>query len=139
MPAGERQPGQTVQDVIAAHTRQFAAYRGVDLDWADTDRVTRLHQYNVFPNMTFLANADHLTLMCSRPGPDPDKGELVMFSMARMPPGAARNKPTDVRMSAGKPNPVWCLPRTSGCCQDCSAACTNPGSPTWSSPARSAG
>jgi hypothetical protein len=104
-PTGERQPGQTVQDVIAASTRQFAASRGVDLDWADTDRVTRLHQYNVFPNMTFLANADHLTIMCSRPCPDPDKGELVMFLMARMPPGAPRSKPTDVRMSAGEAEP----------------------------------
>src|SRR5271167_2304650 len=82
---------------------------GVDLNWADTDRVTRLHQYNVFPNMTFLANADHLTLMCSRPGPDPDRGELVMFLMTRMTPGAARNKPTDVRMPADQSEPGMVL------------------------------
>jgi choline monooxygenase len=31
-PAAERQPGQTVQDLIAARTREFAAGRGVDLD-----------------------------------------------------------------------------------------------------------
>jgi choline monooxygenase len=99
-PAEERQPGQTVQELIAERTRAFAAGRGVDLDWADTDRITRLHQYNVFPNMTLLANADHLTLMCSRPGPDPDRGELVMFLMTRMPPGSAYNKPADVRMTA---------------------------------------
>jgi choline monooxygenase len=108
-PAAERQPGQTVQDLIAARTRAFAATRGVDLEWADTDRITRLHQYNVFPNMTFLTNADHLTIMCSRPGPGPastpDKGELVMFLMTRMPPGAARNKPTDVRMTAEQSEP----------------------------------
>jgi len=104
-PADERQPGQTVADLIAARTRAFAAGRGVDLDWADTDRITRLHQYNVFPNMTFLTNADHLTIMCSRPGPDPDHGELVMFLMTRMPPGAARNKPTDVRMTAETADP----------------------------------
>ena len=55
--------------------------------------------------MTFLANADHLTLMCSRPGPDPDRGELVMFLMTRMTPGAARNKPTDVRMPADQSEP----------------------------------
>jgi phenylpropionate dioxygenase-like ring-hydroxylating dioxygenase large terminal subunit len=96
----QRRPGQTVQELIAERTRAFAAQRGVDLDWADTDRITRLHQYNVFPNMTLLVNADHLTLMCSRPGPDPDRGELVMFLMTRMPPGSAHNKPTDVRMSA---------------------------------------
>ena len=104
-PAAQRQPGQTVADLIAVRTREFAASRGVDLNWADTDRVTRLHQYNVFPNMTFLANADHLTLMCSRPGPDPDRGELVMFLMTRMTPGAARNKPTDVRMAADQSEP----------------------------------
>jgi hypothetical protein len=104
-PADERQPGQTVADLIAARTRAFAAERGVDLDWADTDRITRLHQYNVFPNMTFLTNADHLTVMCSRPGADPDKGELVMFLMTHMAPGAPRNKPTDVRMTADASEP----------------------------------
>ena len=104
-PAEERRPGQTVQDLIAEQTRAFAATRGVDLDWADTDRIARLHQYNVFPNMTLLANADHLTVMCSRSGHDPDQGELVMFLMTRMPPGAARAKPTDVRVTAGEAEP----------------------------------
>lgn len=104
-PADERRPGQTIQDLIAARTRSFAAERGVDLEWADTDRITRLHQYNVFPNMTLLANADHLTVMCSRPGPDPDKGELVVFLMTHMPPGAQYNKPTDVRVNAGDAEP----------------------------------
>jgi phenylpropionate dioxygenase-like ring-hydroxylating dioxygenase large terminal subunit len=108
-PADERRPGQTVADLIAERTRAFAAGRGVDLNWADTDRMTRLHQYNVFPNMTLLANADHLTVMCSRPGTDPghspDQGELVMFLMTRMPPGAPRTKPTDVRMAAEAAEP----------------------------------
>ncbi|MCV7199116.1 aromatic ring-hydroxylating oxygenase subunit alpha [Mycobacterium angelicum] len=99
------QPEQTVADLIATRTREFAATRGVDLGWADTDRITRLHQYNVFPNMTFLANADHLTIMCSRPGPDPDHGEMVMFLMTRLPPGAPRNKPSDMRMSAADAEP----------------------------------
>ncbi len=104
-PADQREPGQTVADLIAARTRAFAAGRGVDLGWADTDRVTRLHQYNVFPNMTFLVNADHLTIMTSRPGADPDHGELTMFLMTRMPPGAGRSKPTDVRISAADAEP----------------------------------
>lgn len=104
-PTDERRPGQTVRDLIAAHTRAFAASRGVDLDWADTDRITRLHQYNVFPNMTLLANADHLTVICSRPGPDPDRGELVMFLMTRMSPGAPRSKPTDVRTTGAEAEP----------------------------------
>jgi choline monooxygenase len=104
-PSDERRPCQTVQDLIAARTRAFAARRGVDLGWADTDRITRLHQYNVFPNMTFLTNADHLTIMCSRPGADPDHGELVMFLTTRKPPGAPRDKPADVRMTATDADP----------------------------------
>ncbi len=104
-PADERQPGQTVQDLIADRTRAHAAERGVDLGWADTDQITRLHQYNVFPNVTFLANADHLTAMCARPGADPDKGELIMFSMARVAPGSPRTKPVDVRMRADDAHP----------------------------------
>ncbi|MEB4211180.1 aromatic ring-hydroxylating dioxygenase subunit alpha [Mycobacterium sp. 94-17] len=101
----DRQPGQTVPDLIASRTREFAAGRGVDLGWADTDRVTRLHQYNVFPNMTFLVNADHLTIMTSRPGADPDHGELTMFLTARMAPGAPYNKPADMRMTADEAEP----------------------------------
>jgi hypothetical protein len=106
-PADERRPGQTVADLIADRTRAFAASRGVDLGWAGTDRMTRLHQYNVFPNMTLLANADHLTIMCSRPAadPSPDKGELIMFLMTRLPPGAPRTKPTDMRTTAGEAEP----------------------------------
>ena len=65
----------------------------------------RLHQYNVFPNMTLLANADHLTVMTSHPGPDPDHGELVMILWTRMPPGAPRIKPADVRMKADEAHP----------------------------------
>jgi choline monooxygenase len=94
-----------VAEVIAARTRAFAASRGVDLSWADTDRVMRLHQYNVFPNMTLLVNADHLTVMTSRPGPDPNHGELVMVLWTRMPPGAARLAPTDVRCQAADAQP----------------------------------
>ena len=104
-PLPEREPGQTVQDVIAQKTREFAARRGVDLAWASTDQITRLHQYNAFPNVTFLANADHLTAMCARPGPDPDKGELVMFSMKRVAPGAPTMRPVDLRFRADEAHP----------------------------------
>ena len=99
------QPGQSVMDVIAERTRAFAAGRGVDLSWASTDQMMRLHQYNIFPNLTLLANADHLTVMASHPGPDPDHGELVMFLWTRMPPGAPRCKPADVRMTADEAEP----------------------------------
>ncbi|BBU23708.1 aromatic ring-hydroxylating oxygenase subunit alpha [Mycobacterium xenopi] len=94
------QGAKSVADVIAERTRAFATERGVDLSWASTDQLMRLHQYNVFPNMTLLTNADHLTVMASRPGPDPDHGELVMMLWTRMPPGAPRSRPTDVRMTA---------------------------------------
>jgi hypothetical protein len=92
-------------DIIAERTRSFAAGRGVDLSWASTDQMMRLHQYNIFPNMTLLANADHVTVMTSHPGPDPDHGELVMFLWTRMPAGAPRCKPADVRMTADEAEP----------------------------------
>ncbi|MCV7401557.1 aromatic ring-hydroxylating dioxygenase subunit alpha [Mycobacterium fragae] len=104
-PAEQLEPGESVADVIAKRTRAFAAERGVDLSWASTDQVLRLHQYNVFPNLTLLTNADHLTVMASRPGPDPDHGEFVMFLWTRMPHGAPRSKPTDVRLKAGEADP----------------------------------
>jgi hypothetical protein len=99
------QQGQSAADVIAARTKTFADGRGVDLSWASTDQVMRLHQYNVFPNMSLLTNADHLTVLVARPGPDPDRGELVMIVWMRMPPDAPRIKPTDVRMTAADAHP----------------------------------
>ena len=91
--------------MIAERTRAFAAGRGVDLSWATTDQMMRLHQYNVFPNMSLLTNADHLTVMTARPGTDPDHGELVMILWMRMPPGAPRSKPADMRMTADEAHP----------------------------------
>lgn len=104
-PVDQASPGQSVDEVIAERTKAFAAERGVDLSWASTDQMMRLHQYNVFPNMTLLTNADHLTVMTSRPGSDPDHGELVMILWMRMPPGAPRSKPADVRLKADEAHP----------------------------------
>jgi hypothetical protein len=104
-PSDDARPGQGVDEVIAERTRAFAAQRGVDLSWASTDQMMRLHQYNVFPNMTLLINADHLTVMTARPGADPDHGELVMILWMRMPPGAPRGTPADVRMTASEAHP----------------------------------
>jgi choline monooxygenase len=101
----DQQPGQSVCDLIAERTKTFAGQRGVDLSWATTDQVMRLHQYNVFPNMSLLANADHLTVLTARPGPDPDHGELVMILWTRMPPDAPRTKPADMRMKADEAHP----------------------------------
>ncbi len=104
-PSGRQSPGQSVADVIASQIRDFAAGRGVDLSWASTDQVMCLHQYNIFPNMTLLASADHLTVMTSLPGADPDRGQLVMTLMARMPAQAPRTRPADVRLSAEEAHP----------------------------------
>lgn len=97
--------GDSVPDVIAARTREFAASRGVDLGWASTDQLMLLHQYNVFPNLTLLTNADHLTVMTSHPGADPERGELVMYLWTRMAPEAPRTTPIDVRMTADEAHP----------------------------------
>ncbi|MCK0174267.1 SRPBCC family protein [Mycolicibacterium sp. F2034L] len=104
-PADERGAGQSVADVIADRTRAHAAERGVDLGWATTDQMMRLHQYNVFPNLSVLANADHMTVLSSLPGADPDVGELVMTLWTRLAPGAPRSRPADVRMSADDAHP----------------------------------
>jgi choline monooxygenase len=104
-PFPDDRQGQPAKEVIAERTKAFAASRGVDLSWASTDQVMRLHQYNVFPNMSLLANADHLTVLAARPGPDPDHGEFVMLLWTRMRPGAPRIKPADVRMTANEAEP----------------------------------
>jgi phenylpropionate dioxygenase-like ring-hydroxylating dioxygenase large terminal subunit len=101
----DRLPGQSISDVIADKTKAFASGRGVDLSWASTDQVMRLHQYNVFPNMSLLTNADHMTVLTARPGADPDRGELVMVLWTRMAPRAPRIKPTDMRMTAEEAHP----------------------------------
>jgi choline monooxygenase len=93
-------PGETVRDAVADRTRAFYAEQGVDLGGYTTDEITRLHQYNVFPNMSTLASADQLTALCARPGPTPDQGQLVMFAMSRLPKGAPRTRPVDVAMTA---------------------------------------
>ena len=101
----EHAPAASASEVIAGRTRAFAAERGVDLAWATDDQILRLHQYNVFPNLSVLTNADHLTVLTSRPGSDPDRGELVMTLWMRMPPGAPRTKPADVRLNADEAHP----------------------------------
>ncbi len=97
--------GDAAINVIAAQIKAFAAGRGVDVSWASTDQVMRLHQYNIFPNMTLLANADHLTVLAARPGSDPDHGELVMMLWMRMALGAPRCAPADVRLAADEADP----------------------------------
>ncbi|GAB3216720.1 aromatic ring-hydroxylating oxygenase subunit alpha [Mycolicibacterium hippocampi] len=104
-PFPEHTPAASASEAIAGRTRTFASERGVDLAWATDDQIMRLHQYNVFPNLSVLTNADHLTVLTSRPGSDPDRGELVMTLWMRMPPGAPRTKPADVRLNADEAHP----------------------------------
>lgn len=104
-PVDAQRAGQSVSDVIAERTKAFAVQRGVDLNWASTDQVMRLHQYNVFPNMSLLTNADHLIVLVARPGSDPDHGELVMILWTRTPPDASRIKPADMHMKAEEAHP----------------------------------
>ena len=77
--------GQTVQDVIAQKIRDHQATLGVDLSGFDTDQVTWLFQYNLFPNTTVLVSADLFTVMTARPGPSPDEGELAVINLRRAP------------------------------------------------------
>jgi phenylpropionate dioxygenase-like ring-hydroxylating dioxygenase large terminal subunit len=105
LPRSQSEPDKPVPELIAERTKAFAAERGCDLSWATTEQVMRLHQYNVFPNMTLLVNADHLTVMTALPGPDPDHGELVMLLWTRMAPGSPRIKPADMRMTADEAHP----------------------------------
>src|SRR4029079_3724746 len=104
-PADERRPDQSVSDVIAERTRAFATQRGVDLSWASTDQILRLHQYNVFPNMSLLASADLLTVSRARPRRATDHGQLVMILWMGVAPGAPRTKPADMRLTADEAHP----------------------------------
>jgi hypothetical protein len=92
--------GTTLADVIAAAIRRHAAAtNGTDLAEFDTDRILRLHQYNLFPNCSFLITADTLSALVARPGPDPDSAELLIFVFRRAVPGAPYTRPTDVRVA----------------------------------------
>lgn len=102
---GDDSPGVSAAGLISVRTRAFATERGVDLTWATDDQILRLHQYNVFPNFSVLTNADHMTVLTSRPGADPDRGELVMTVWMRMPPDAPRTTPADVRLNADEAHP----------------------------------
>ena len=103
-PGGDT-PSASAAELISVRTRAFATERGVDLTWATDDQILRLHQYNVFPNFSVLTNADHMTVLTSRPGADPDRGELVMTVWMRMPPDAPRTTPADVRLNADEAHP----------------------------------
>jgi phenylpropionate dioxygenase-like ring-hydroxylating dioxygenase large terminal subunit len=90
-------PGQTVQDLVAAKIREHWASRGVDLSSYSVGQLLRMSQYNLFPNSSFLVNADLYSVLSARPGPAVDEAEFVMFYFERAAsPGAPRSRPTDV-------------------------------------------
>jgi phenylpropionate dioxygenase-like ring-hydroxylating dioxygenase large terminal subunit len=89
--------GATVADVIAERIRKHHAADGVDLSSFDTAHMLCLNQYNLFPNSTVLVAPDLLQVLCGRPGPTPDSGQLVGIAFQRVPsPETPRSRPMDV-------------------------------------------
>ena len=107
-PADQRRPDQSVADVIAERTKAFADAARCRPELGDHRPDPALHQYNVFPNMSLLANADHLTVLTARPGPDPDHGELVMILWMRMAPGAPRTSRPICASRPTRRTRAWC-------------------------------
>ena len=95
-------PGGTLRDAIAELIRRHhRATFGADLSGFDTTRMLRLSQYNLFPNATVLVWGEMLNVLIARPGPSPDRAEMVAFLLYRAPDAAAlRTRPIDVAMGA---------------------------------------
>jgi choline monooxygenase len=97
IPMPARAPGQTVQDLVAAKVREHWATRGVDLSGYSVRELLRMSQYNLFPNSSFLVNADLYSVLSARPGPAVDQAEFVMLYFERGASRAApRSRPIDV-------------------------------------------
>jgi hypothetical protein len=93
--------GETVADVIAGRIRVHQAAAGVDLSGFDTSQMLCLNQYNLFPNATVLVAPDLLQVLCGRPGPTPDSGQMVGIAFRRAPSAnAPRSRPFDATVPA---------------------------------------
>jgi phenylpropionate dioxygenase-like ring-hydroxylating dioxygenase large terminal subunit len=93
--------GATVADVIAEGIRRHHRADGVDLSAFDTAQMLCLNQYNLFPNATVLVAPDLMTILCGRPGPTPDSGQMVGINFRRgADAGAPRSRPVDVTAPA---------------------------------------
>lgn len=102
-PAPSLAAGETLSDAIAARIRAVQAGRGVDLSRFDTDEMLTLHQYNLFPNATVLVTPDLCSVLCAKPGPDPDHSEMVAINFRRAESaGAPRSRPHDVALGEGE-------------------------------------
>lgn len=92
-PMPEIPEGQTVRDVIAQGLVDHYAAQGVDISMYDTERLTAMSQYNLFPNATVLMMPDMISVLSSRPGLTPDDCQFVMMSFRRVAPDATRSQP----------------------------------------------
>ena len=92
-PMPEIPEGKTVQDVIAEGLVDHWASQGVDISMYDTQRLTAMSQYNLFPNCSVLAMPDMISVLSARPGATPDDCQFVMMSFRRVQPGAERSHP----------------------------------------------
>ncbi len=95
-PLPARVDGETVPDVIAQRVRDLHAASGVDLSGYSTEEITRLSQYNLFPNATVLVQADMVAVIVARPGANVDEAQFVLMSLYRSAPGAATPRVTDI-------------------------------------------
>lgn len=84
-PMPEIPEGKTVQDVIAGCIVAKQASRGADISGYDTNRLTALSQYNLFPNTTVLCAPDLVSVLTSRPGLTPDDAQFVMMTFEPAP------------------------------------------------------
>jgi choline monooxygenase len=96
-PVPDLDDGETVADAIATRIRAVQAAKGADLSRFSTDQMLELHQYNLFPNSTVLVMPDLLSVICARPGADPEHAEMVMIHFSRAASAdAPRARPLDV-------------------------------------------
>jgi choline monooxygenase len=100
-PMPELPEGRTVQDVIADGLVAHYAGQGVDISMYDTNRLTALSQYNLFPNATVLVAPDLLSVLSARPGLTPDDCQFVMLTLHRVAPDAPRSTPVTAEVPAG--------------------------------------
>lgn len=82
-PVPELADGQTVQELIADGIRGVLIARGVDVSHLDTDQITTLNQYNLFPNVTVLYNVDSLSVMYALPGASVDESVFTVLHFER--------------------------------------------------------
>lgn len=99
-PVPEIPAGETLMDVVAERVRQHVAKSGTDLSGFDTDRIMRLHQYQLFPNCSVLLTADTLSALVARPGATPGTAEMGIFAFRRaVSADAPYSRPMDLRVA----------------------------------------